>query len=313
MKLPLLKIGKLEPEYPIIQGGMAIRISTGKLAGTVALHGGIGLVAASGMSLEELEYEINIARKIAGDSGIVGINIMVAASKFEQITSFAMESGIDLVVAGAGFSRKLFLLGKKYDVPVVPIVSGLKAARISEKLGASAIIVEGFEAGGHLGTDRKTFDILEEILGKVSIPVIGAGGVGDREDFYNIIEKGVDGVQIATLFALTKESNAHMNWKNFVLNASKEDMVLMKSPVGLPGRALNNKFLEKVEKNPQILKPEECIKCLKYCSHKFCIIRALENARKGNIDEGLIFSGKHFYKINKLLSVKEVFDMIFKS
>jgi NAD(P)H-dependent flavin oxidoreductase YrpB (nitropropane dioxygenase family) len=312
LKLPRLKIGKYEPRYPIIQGGMAIRVSTGKLAGAVAACGGIGLIAASGMSETELGNEIEIARKIAGSDGIIGINIMVAASEFEKITEAAMKFGIDIVVAGAGFTRVLFTLGKKYNIPVVPIVSGLKAAKMSEKLGAAAIIVEGFEAGGHLGTTESTLDILKEIVGNLNIPVIGAGGVGDQEDFIKILKTGVDGVQVATIFSLTEESNAHINWKNYVISCDEKDMVLIKSPVGLPGRALKNKFLEKLENTPEELKPKVCIKCLKYCSQKFCIIKALENARKGDIDNGLVFAGKYFYKIKRLLSVQEVFDILLK-
>ncbi|MCK9224381.1 MAG: nitronate monooxygenase [Candidatus Muirbacterium halophilum] len=312
MNLPVLKIADLKPVYPIIQGGMAIRISTGKLAGTVAKCGGIGLIAASGMSSEELLEEMDVARKIAGPDGIVGINIMVAASNFELITEVAMENKIDLVVAGAGFSRRLFSLGKKYNVPVVPIVSSKKAAIVSQKSGAAAIVVEGFEAGGHLGTEVSTLELIPEIVKSVNIPVIGAGGVGDQEDFLKILRYGVSGVQIATMFALTKESNAHENWKNHILNANEKDMVIIDSPVGFPGRSINNKFLEKFKNNPIELATKKCIGCLKHCSKKFCLIQALENARLGNIDEGLVFSGKYFYKIKKILSVKEVFDILLK-
>ncbi len=312
MRLPELQIAHLKPRFPIIQGGMAIRVSTGRLAGAVAKEGGIGLIAASGMSKGELEDEIKIAREIAGADGIIGINIMVAATQFTEVTIWAMEAGIDLVIAGAGFTRELFSLSKKYNVPVVPIVSSIKAAKISERLGASAVVVEGFEAGGHLATEVPTLELLKTIVGHVNIPVIGAGGVGDQEDFLRILDTGVDGVQVATLFSLTEESNADIKWKEHVLNAEKDDMILIQSPVGFPGRAIKNTFLEKLNNNPEDLRPKSCDNCLKHCSKSFCIIKALENARLGDIENGLVFSGKYFYKIKKLLTVKEVFNILLK-
>ena len=153
MKLPELKIGNKIAKVPIVQGGMAIRLSTARLAAAVANEGGIGLIAASGMSHPELRYEIKLARSLT--DGVIGINIMVAASDFVGIVKTAIDAGIDLIVAGAGFSRDIFGYGKESGTPIVPIVSSVKLAKISEKLGASAIVVEGKEAGGHLGTDSR--------------------------------------------------------------------------------------------------------------------------------------------------------------
>ena len=150
MKLPELKIGNKIAKVPIIQGGMAVRLSTARLAAAVANEGGIGLIAASGMPTDELRYEIRLARSLT--SGIIGINIMVAARGFSEIVKTAIEEGIDLVVAGAGFSRDMFGLGQESGTPIVPIVSSVKLAKISQRLGAAAIVVEGKEAGGHLGT-----------------------------------------------------------------------------------------------------------------------------------------------------------------
>ena len=147
-----LKIGNLEIKYPIIQGGMAIKASMAKLAAAVAREGGIGLIAGTGLSPTELKDEIKKARELA--KGIIGVNIMVAAGNFLDLVKAAIEGGIDLVVFGAGFSRDVFQLGNESNTPIVPIVSSLKLAKVSEKLGASAIIVEGGNAGGHLGTDK---------------------------------------------------------------------------------------------------------------------------------------------------------------
>ena len=181
MKLPELRIGKLVAKVPIIQGGMAIRLSTARLAAAVANEGGIGLIAASGMPFDELRHEIKLARKLS-PHGIIGINVMVAAREFKGIVTTAIEEGIDLVVAGAGFSRDMFAWGKASGTPIVPIVSSAKLAKISQSLGASAVVVEGAEAGGHLGTNRSSRLIVPEICAAVDIPVIGAGGVLHGED-----------------------------------------------------------------------------------------------------------------------------------
>ena len=153
MKLPELRIGKLVAKVPIIQGGMAIRLSTARLAAAVANEGGIGLIAASGMPFDELRHEIKLARKLS-PHGIIGINVMVAAREFKGIVTTAIEEGIDLVVAGAGFSRDMFAWGKASGTPIVPIVSSAKLAKISQSLGASAVVVEGAEAGGHSRVQR---------------------------------------------------------------------------------------------------------------------------------------------------------------
>ena len=182
MKLPELRIGNLVAKVPIIQGGMAIRLSTARLAAAVANEGGIGLIAASGMPFDELRYEIKLARKLS-PTGIIGINAMVAASEFAGLVRTAIEEGIDLVVAGAGFSRDMFGMGKESGTP-----SG-KLARISESLGAAAVIVEGSEAGGHLGTNRSSREIVPEVLKAVkNIPVIGAGGVLDGKDIVEMLK-----------------------------------------------------------------------------------------------------------------------------
>ena len=179
MNLPVLKIGDKVAAIPIVQGGMAIRLSTARLAAAVAREGGIGLIAASGMPFEELRKEIRLARKLSEGKGLIGINAMVAARAFLGLITTAAEEKIDLIVAGAGFSRDMFAVGREYGVAIVPIVSSLKLAKISEKLGATAIVVEGTEAGGHLGTQRSIKDILPEIVAEVHIPVIAAGGAVD--------------------------------------------------------------------------------------------------------------------------------------
>ena len=307
MKLPELKIGNLVAKIPIIQGGMAIRISTAKLAAAVGEEGGIGLIAASGMSFDELRSEIRLARSLT--KGIVGINAMVAARQFAGLVKTAIEEGIDLVVAGAGFSRDMFALGKESGTPIVPIVSSAKLAKISQSLGAAAVIVEGKEAGGHLGTDQSLHSLLPDIVNAVKIPVIGAGGIMSGNDIVETMKLGVAGVQMGTRFAASHESNAAPALKEFYLKAKPEDIILINSPVGLPGRAIRNPFAKKIIESTAPA-PESCDGCLKHCLKNFCIIKALIRAQQGDVETGLVFTGEYIHKIDEILSVKEIFNRL---
>jgi len=308
LKLPELKIGHLVAKVPIVQGGMAIRISTARLAAAVAEEGGIGLIAASGMTLDELRYEIRLARSLT--KGIIGINVMVAARQFASLVKTAIEEGIDLVVAGAGFSRDVFGLGKESGTPIVTMASSVKVAKISEKLGAAAVVVEGKEAGGHLGTDQSMRVLLPEIKKAVNIPVIGAGGVINGRDIVEVMKLGADGVQMGTRFAASEESNAAPALKEFYLKAKPEDVVVIKSPVGLPGRAVRNPFAEKIMEGTSPI--DSCEACLKHCAKNFCIIKALIRAQQGDVENGLVFTGEYIHKIEEILPVKEIFARLHK-
>jgi nitronate monooxygenase len=301
--LPELRIGRLKSVLPIIQGGMAVRISTASLAAAVANEGGIGIIAASGMSSQELKEEIRKARALS--AGIIGINVMYAVSAFAELFKTALQEGIDLVVSGAGFSRDMFTWGKEAQIPVVPIVSTAKLAKISEKLGAQAVIVEGKEAGGHLGTTCSVAEIVPEVKKSVSIPVIAAGGIVEGQDIVRAFNYGADGVQLGIRFAASEESNAAQNLKEFYVNSGKEDIVLIDSPVGLLGRALRNEFTEKLISG-QIAPIRKCKQCLKKCTGNFCIMTALKNAQQGNLKDGLVFAGEFIEKIKRIMPVKEI-------
>ncbi len=306
MKLPELRIGTKVAKVPIVQGGMAIRLSTARLAAAVANEGGIGLIAASGMTHDELRYEIKLARSLT--SGVIGINIMVAASDFAGIVKTAIDAGIDLVVAGAGFSRDMFGFGKESGTPIVPIVSSVKLAKISERLGASAIVVEGKEAGGHLGTDTSVRDLIPGIREAVKLPVIAAGGVLSGQDIVDLIKMGANGVQMGSRFAASQESNAAPDLKEYYLKSKPEDVVVIHSPVGLPGRAVRTPFSQRVMEGP--VPPKVCDACLKACKHNFCIIRSLIRAQQGDVETGLVFTGEYMPHIQKILSVKEIFRQL---
>lgn len=302
MKLPELKIGNKIAKVPIIQGGMAVRLSTARLAAAVANEGGIGLIAASGMPADELRYEIRLARSLT--SGIIGINIMVAASGFNEVVKTAIDEGIDLVVAGAGFSRDMFGLGKESGTPIVPIVSSVKLAKISQRLGATAIVVEGKEAGGHLGTTNSIRELIPAITAAVDIPVVAAGGVLTGQDIVDLIKMGASGVQMGSRFAASEESNAAPALKRFYLKSKPDDIVVISSPVGLPGRAVRNPFADRIMAGP--VPPKVCNACLKHCKHNFCIISALIRAEQGDVETGLVFTGEYISRIKEILPVKEI-------
>lgn len=295
MKLPQLKISNLVARLPIIQGGMAVRISTGALAGAVAKTGAIGIIGASGMAFDELRCEIQLARERA-EGGVVGINIMFAAREFWGIVQTAIKEKIDLIVTGAGFSRDIFKIGRESNTPIVPIVSSARLAITAEKLGAAAIVVEGKEAGGHLGTDRSVWEIFPEVKKAVGLPVIAAGGIINGEEVCRALKAGADGVQMATRFVFAEECNAAPAFKKRYQEAKKDDIVIISSPVGMPGRAIKTSFVEKVL-SKTAPKPAGCDFCLKQCSLEYCIIQALINSQRGDIENGIVFSGEYVWKI----------------
>ena len=307
MKMPELRIAHLVAKIPVIQGGMAVRISMAPLAAAVAEEGGIGIIAGSGLTVEELIAEIREARRRT--KGIIGVNIMFAVREFAQLVHAAFDEKIDLLVSGAGFSRDMFTWGKEKGIPVVPIVSSAKLARLSEKLGAAAVIVEGAEAGGHLGTDRSIHDILPEVIAAVSIPVIGAGGFTDGQDVAKTLKLGASGVQMGTLFALSEESSAAPAWKEAMLEATEEDILLIHSPVGMPARGIRNPFTKALDEGADV-RPTECNHCLKRCERNFCVMDRLIKAQQGDVREGVIFSGAKVHMIKEILSVHKIFENI---
>lgn len=308
MNLKELRIGNLVVPIPIVQGGMAVKISTAPLAAAVANEGGIGIIAGTGMKVEELIEEIRLARSMT--KGVIGVNVLFAVREFADLVKAALKEKIDLVVSGAGFSRDMFVWGKETDTPIVPIVSSAKLAVMAEKLGAAAVVVEGKEAGGHLGTDRSMREILPEVCGAVSLPVIGAGGVIDGKDIADVIKLGASGVQMGTRFAASEESNASNELKQLYVKATQEDIVLVKSPVGLPGQCIRNHFFDLVESG-KLPEAHECVGCLKRCTHSFCILDALHNAcSSGDPKRALAFSGEFVHKIKEILPVSTIFERL---
>jgi nitronate monooxygenase len=347
-----LTIGKYTVPYPVIQGGMGVRISAGRLAGSVAKCGGVGLIAAAGIGLnsglydgrnyfqadaEGFKAEIRKAYEIAPD-GVIGVNVMVALSDFEQLVKASVEAGAKVIVCGAGLPMSLPELTADHpDVALVPIVSSLRAAQLiarkwlkAYKRLPDAVVVEDPDtAGGHLGekmenigtgeydqyaTVRQVKAFFRDECG-AEVPVIAAGGVWDRADLEHALAEGADGVQMASRFVCTEECDADDAFKQAYIRCSKEDIGLIMSPAGLPGRAiLNNTDNIRCY---DVDNSTPCrMACLKKCSYKesgerFCIVSSLDRAQRGDVDTGLVFCGTNAWRADRITTVREIFDELF--
>ncbi len=342
-----LKIGDLTANIPIIQGGMGVGISLGRLAGSVAREGAIGIISTAQIGFRESDFydnpitanlraikkEMDKAREIA-PKGIIGFNIMVATNRYEEYVKAAVKAGADLIISGAGLPMDLPAFVGKCKTKLLPIVSSKRAAslilrRWDKKYNttADAIVIEGPTAGGHLGfkeeelkhLDRLSDNYDEEIKSIIDllsqyeekyereIPVIVAGSVDTKEKMEHCFSLGAKGIQVATKFVTTRECDADIRYKNAYIQCKKEDICIVKSPVGMPARAIKNKFLAKAEKEKMTLK--HCYQCLAKCEKgniPYCITEALVHAAKGEVENALLFCGANAYKETKIRTVKEV-------
>lgn len=355
MSFKPLKIGKHTLEYPIIQGGMGLGISWDKLAGTVSLEGGLGVISAVGTgyyqnahfskknintrpfeaenfySKEGLAAIVKNSRKICGNKPL-GVNILYAINDYERVTKDACEAGVDIIITGAGLPTNMPEFTEAYpDVALVPIVSSAKALKIICKRWTQrynrlpdAIVVEGPLSGGHQGFTYEQCAMeeyqLENLIGPIKeeikawgdFPLIAAGGVWDHNDILKLMALGADGVQMGTRFIGTHECDADMNFKQVLIEAKEEDIQLFKSPVGYPARGVKTNLHKLVEK-----KEGPAIRCISNCvspCHRgqeakavgYCIADRLSDAYHGNVETGLFFTGANGYKLNEIISVKEL-------
>jgi nitronate monooxygenase len=297
------------PKVPIMQGGMGVGISLSGLASAVANAGGIGIISGTGITVDELRTHIKKARDMTKNVGYIGVNVLFAMNDFAEKMKVALEEKVDFIISGAGISRDMYAWGKEAGIPVISIVSTAKLAKLSERLGASAIVVEGFEAGGHLGTDRPMFEILPEVVEAVNIPVIAAGGIMTGEDVAKALQMGASGVQMGTRFVASEECDAPKSFKEKYVAAQKEDLVLVKTTVGLQGRAIKNKFTDLISGTNK-LRIAKCHDCLKNCSYRFCTLDSLMVSLKGDVYNGLVFAGARVHEIKEILPVKEIINRI---
>ena len=339
-------IGDLRIQVPVIQGGMGIGISLAGLSSAVANMGGIGVISAVGIgfmennktrnykkgSIDALRDTIKKAREQT--KGVLGVNIMSVLTNFSDMVKTSIEEKIDVIFSGAGLPLDLpKYLGEGIKTKLVPIVSSARAASIicnkwkqNYDYLPDTIVVEGPKAGGHLGfkpndlekDDNSLENLISDVLKVTSeikekynkdIPVIAAGGIYSGKDAYHIMKKGAAGVQLGTRFVATEECDASEEFKKAFIHAKEEDVKIIKSPVGMPGRAIYNRFLEEAHEGKR--RPKGCkFNCIKSCDPKttsYCIANALVAASKGNMDEGFVFSGSNAGKVEKITSVSKVF------
>ncbi|MFH1847996.1 MAG: nitronate monooxygenase family protein [Candidatus Omnitrophota bacterium] len=343
-----LNIGGLEIRIPILQGGMGVKVSTASLAGAVANCGGAGIIASVGLgygtkdygkhfveaSGEGLRIELRDAKKIS--KGAIGVNILVALSNYEDLVKVAVEEKADFIVSGAGLPLKLPEIIGDSPIKLIPIVSHPRVAELIIKAWKKrynrlpdAILVEGPHAGGHLGfksdelrsdtadsLESLTKTVLEVIAKNVGsdgskIPLIVAGGVYTGSDIAKFIRLGASGVQMATRFVATHECSVAQEFKDlFVATSDPEELIIIDSPVGLPGRAIKNKFVTRLMQGEKI--PVKCTyRCLKTCNPAvapYCIADALCRASIGDLDKAIVFAGTNVTRVKEIVSVKELMD-----
>ncbi|WP_088346690.1 NAD(P)H-dependent flavin oxidoreductase [Bacillus cereus] len=310
LKFPQLKIGHMMPKVPIMQGGMGVGISLSKLASAVANAGGIGIISGTGISIDEMRMHIRKAKEKIRNTGYIGVNVLFAMNDFAEKMKAAIEEKVDFIISGAGISRDMYTWGKNADIPVISIVSSAKIARLSERLGAAAVVVEGHEAGGHLGTDRPLFDILPEVVAAVKIPVIAAGGIMTGKDIAHALKMGASGVQMGTRFVASNECDAPLSFKEKYISARLEDTILVKTTVGLQGRAVKNNFTKLIADNNKKIKIKKCINCLKNCSYRFCTLDSLITSMDGDCENGLVFAGARVNEVKEILPVQTIINNI---
>lgn len=345
--LKSVKLGDKILEVPIIQGGMGVGISLSNLAGSVMKEGAMGVISAAHpgyakdnfrqdskqANCDAILEEVQKARTISNGKGLLGINIMVASRDYAAYVKAAVQAKVDAIISGAGLPLELPSLVSDSSILLAPIVSSGKAMRLLAKMWdrrhnatPDFVVVEGSEAGGHLGFKKEDLvdgvcQPLDEILKEVQeelnpyrekyekeIPVFVAGGVYDGKDIAHYIQQGANGVQMGTRFIATQECDASEDFKQAVINCTKEDIKIVQSPTGFPGRGLWNSFMKNNKERGNVC-IKNCLNCMLPCTPSdtpYCISEALIQSVKGNLNHGLVFVGSNAWRIQEMTTVKQL-------
>lgn len=346
MDIKPLKIGNLEAAIPIIQGGMGVGVSLSKLAGAVAACGAIGTISSAHPGYKEPDYEQNpleanlraLKKHIKealkkAKKGLVAVNVMAASSNYEEYVKSAVEAGANLIISGAGLPMSLPQFCKNTATKIAPIISSAKVSSLILKMWdkrhgttADAVLFEGPDAGGHLGFKREQIQAAKDgffnEIGKIietikpyekkynrDIPLIVGGGIFTGEDIAKVMKLGADGVQMGTRFVATDECDADYKFKMAYVNSKKEDIGLLTSPVGLPGRGMVNTFAKEIEVDKKPIK--KCYGCMPNCNRNeipYCITGSLLEAVKGETENALMFCGTNAYRVDKIVPVHTLID-----
>ena len=348
-----MKLGNRELALPLIQGGMGVGVSMGGLAGAVAAEGAMGTLSTADAgwnepdfaahpqqaNLRALRREVQRAKRLAAGAGLVAVNAMVATRQYVDSVRTALEAGADAIVSGAGLPLELPALAEGFEALLAPIVSGPRAAQLICRTWAKRygrvpdfVVLEGCQAGGHLGFEEADLlsgrcaplsRLIPEVLAALrpfeekfgrAIPLFCAGGVATGAEMARCTRLGAAGAQLATRFIATEECDAGQGYKDVLLAARPEDLRIIHSPVGMPGRAVNSPLVQRLAAGMR-QPPAHCSGCIKSCrpaETPFCITHALIEAVKGNWEEGLFFSGSRVDLVDRMRTVPDLIDELMK-
>lgn len=290
----------LNTNYPLIQGGMA-NIATHKLAAAVSNAGGLGLIGAGGNDAEWVREEIRKTKALTDKP--FGVNIMLMSPHSEAIAHVVVEEGVKVVTTGAGNPSKYIPMWKKAGITVIPVVPSVALAVRMERNGADAVVVEGTEAGGHIG-ELTTLALVPQVVDAVNIPVIAAGGIGDARQVVAAFALGAKGVQVGTVLLATEECPVHQNYKEMIIKARDTDTVVTGRTTKAPVRVLKNKMSQEYIRLSQQGVPFEELEKLTLGSLRRAVV-------DGDIDNGSFMAGQVAGLVKAIRPVKEVIEDLF--
>lgn len=288
-------------KYPVFQGAMA-QIARYQLASAVSNAGGLGIIASGGMSPEQLREEIVNCKKYTDKP--FAVNLMLMMHNINEIIDVVIDEGVGIVTTGAGTPRKYMPKLKEAGIKVIPVIPSVKAAKKMEELGCDAVVVEGMEAGGHVG-ESTTMALLPQVTNAVNIPVIAAGGIADGRGVAAAYCLGASGVQMGTVFLATEECPVSENYKNAIIEAVDTSTTLTGTKFGAPVRGIKNeltkRYHELEEKSSTLMELEE-----------LTLGSLRKAAYEGDVENGSIMSGQIAGLVNEIRPVKDVIEGIFE-